>query len=376
MELDVYMLRITYLVGNGFDLQAKLPTKPHDIIDAYLQKISEELASKMPATNPGSVSTELLSVIQSAITNDYKLWGDFETALGSKLPEACAIVGFDSTQYAQTIEHFTRHLHAYITKINRRINAFKITPEHEEQFYRSAINCMRDGMRGDQQAKMQTVLDAHARDHWSIHYVNFNYTTLLDCMLLAASKSNKFLHSVTFGYSTFNRKLDPSVLHIHGNIADNHGIITGVDNASQILVPEYRDDPEVLDTLVKPRLNLERGDLVENETLQLIAQSNVICIYGMAMGQTDATWWKAIAEWLDNDKKDRILAINAWGNNTDILPRDNQRVNATALARFFNGAGISDNDVRSRLESRIAISRNSKVFDFGIDLSEKSDSKS
>lgn len=87
---------------------------------------------------------------------------------------------------------------------------------------------------------------------------------------------------------------------------------------------------------MKPRLNLERGDLVENETLQLIAQSNIICIYGMAMGQTDAIWWKAIAEWLDNDKKERGLAINAWSNNADILPRDNQRVNATALARFFN----------------------------------------
>ena len=191
-------------------------------------------------------------------------------------------------------------------------------------------------------------------------------------MLLAASKSGKFSHSVSFGYSSFERRLDSSVLHIHGNIADSHGIITGVDDASQIVVPEYRDNPEVLDTIVKPRLNLERGDLVENETLQLIAQSDIICIYGMAMGKTDATWWKAIAEWLDSDKEERILAINAWGNNADILPRDNQRANAAALARFFIGAGISDNDIRSRLESRIAISRNSKVFDLGIALSENS----
>ena len=94
---------------------------------------------------------------------------------------------------------------------------------------------------------------------------------------------------------------------------------------------------------MKLRLNLEHGDLVENEALQLIAQSNIICIYGMAMGQTDATWWKAIAERLDNDKKGRVLAITAWGNKADILPRDNQRVNADKLVYFFDGAGISGN---------------------------------
>lgn len=373
MERDVCMLRITYLVGNGFDLQAKLPTKPHDIIDDYLQTVDKELLAEMLKNGPDSALVQLLSVIQSTITNDYESWGDFETALGSKLPEACANAGFGPAQYAQAIEHFARHLHAYITKINQRITAFKITPELEERFYRSAINCMRDGMRGDQCAKMQTILDAHAKDNWSICYVNFNYTTLLDRVLFAASRSNKFSHSVSFGYSSFERRLNPSALHIHGNIADSHGIITGVDDASQIVVPGYRDDTEVLDTIVKPRLNMERGDLIENETLQLIAQSDIICIYGMAMGQTDATWWKAIAEWLDSDKDERILAINAWGNNADILPRDNQRANAAALARFFNGAGVSDNDIKSRLEPRIAIARNSKVFDLGIDLSEESE---
>lgn len=372
MERDVCMLRITYLVGNGFDLQAKLPTKPLSIIDSYLQEVSKELSAETLRNGPNSVLAKLLSTIQSAITSDYESWGDFETALGSKLAEACANAGIDSEQYAWAIEHFTRHLHAYLTKINQRIDALQITPALEGQFYRSTINCMRDGMRGDQRAKMQKVLDAFAQNHWSIRYVNFNYTTLLDRVLLAASRSNKFSHSVSFGLSSFERRLDPSVLHIHGNIADSHGIITGVDDASQIVVPGYRDDTEVLDTIVKPRLNLERGDLVENETLQLIAQSDIICIYGMAMGKTDATWWKAIAEWLGSDKEERILAINAWGNNADILPRDNQRANAAALARFFNGAGISDNDIRSRLESRIAISRNSKVFDLGIDLSENS----
>ncbi|MDM8302543.1 AbiH family protein [Collinsella tanakaei] len=376
MERDVCMLRITYLVGNGFDLQAKLPTKPHDIIDAYLQTVGKELSSEMLKNGPDSALVQLLSVIQATITNNYELWGDFETALGDKLAEACANAGFGSTQYAWAIEHFTRHLHAYITKINQRIAALKITPELEEQFYRSTISCMQDQMRGNQRTKMQTILAAHVKDNWSIRYINFNYITLLDRVLLAASRSNKFSRSVSVGYSSFERRLNPNALHIHGNIADSHGIITGVDDASQIVVPGYRDDAEVLDTIVKPRLNMERGDLVENETLQLIAQSNIICIYGMAMGKTDATWWKAIAEWLDSGTEERVLAINAWGNNSDISPRDNQRANDAALARFFDGAGVSDNDIKSRLEPRIAISRNSKVFDLDIDLSEDSDPKS
>lgn len=122
-------------------------------------------------------------------------------------------------------------------------------------------------------------------------------------------------------------------------------------------------------SVVKPQLNIDRGDLIDQAALNLINRADIICIFGMAMGTTDRTWWKAVSDWLDKGNDKHILAINAWGNESDIYPGDHRKIVSATLESFFLGAGISDASVKKRLEPRIVVSRNSKVFDFGIDLS-------
>lgn len=362
-------MRIVYLIGNGFDRQARLPTEPKTIVDNYKESLGREIEHELQKESPDVSQLMLLQTIHSAICDNYNTWGDFERALGSSLAIACRKASDEASFYERAVEHFTQFLYRYISELNERIEDFQIAQDIDSKFHHGAVSCMKDGMRNNHKQLIESMLQTHENENWICSFINFNYTTLIDRMVEISRSSGRVGRSIHNGSRTYTRKLDADVLHIHGNITDGHGIITGVDNPSQIEVPEFRDVSTVNSSVVKPQLNIDRGDLVEQATLNLIDRADIICIFGMAMGVTDRTWWKAITDWLDAGDGKRILAINAWGKESDVYPGDHRRIVSATLDSFFFGAGVSDASVRKRLEPSIVVSRNSKVFDFGIDLS-------
>lgn len=362
-------MHIVYLVGNGFDLQAKLPTAPQTIVEKYKYAIEKEIEFVKKTGDSASLHLEILQTIHESICDDYESWGDFECALGANLSTACRKVNENPLFYVQAVEHFVRFLYNYISALNTAVKNFRFPQDIDNKLIYGALSCMKDGMRDNHRRIIDTVIQERSREDWIISFINFNYTTLLDRVIETSQRSNRGVLTFHYGNCTYTRKTNAETLHIHGSISDGHGIITGVDNPSQIEVPKFRDDSAVLSAVVKPQLNIDRGDLVEQSSLELISRANIICIFGMAMGKTDGTWWRAIAEWLDKGDGKHILAINAWGVESDIFPRDNRRVVTATLDSFFNGAGINDSDTRKRLEPWIVISRNTKALNFGIDLS-------
>lgn len=362
-------MRIVYFIGNGFDRQARLPTEPKTIVDNYKESLGREIEHELQKESPNASQLMLLQTIHGAICDNYDTWGDFERALGSSLAIACRKASDEASFYERAVEHFTQFLYGYISELNERIEDFQIAQDIDSKFHHGVVSCMKDDMRNNHKQLIEAMLQTHVNEHWEISFINFNYTTLIDRMVEISRTSNHVSRSIQNGNYTYTRELDADVLHIHGNITDGHGIITGVDNPSQIEVPEFRNVPTVNSSVVKPQLNIDRGDLVEQAALNLINRADIICIFGMAMGVTDRTWWKAITDWLDAGDGKRILAINTWGRESDIYPGNHRRVVSATLDSFFLGAGVSDASLRKRLEPRIVVSRNSKVFDFGIDLS-------
>ena len=357
-------MNITYLIGNGFDLQAELPTNPLDIVNAFLGKYDKKPSSSAFENHAAPVATE--DLICSAMKDDYGSWGDFELALGASLAETRLKAGGTAQDYIKAIEFFDTFLSAYITDVNQKIDSLELPSNAGDRFHRGFTSLMKDGMTKEQQRRLNTILKDRRRENWNINIISFNYTTLLNRLLESTVQSGKANQSIMVGGSPHGRRIDPDILHLHGSVVEEHGIITGVDNASQITVAEYRDDPNVLDMLVKPRLNVEREDLADETALELIQQSSIICVFGMAMGTTDMTWWRTIANWLDEGAGERALIINKWDTEKVVIPPHLQRSTQSAIDGFFRGAGISDTDVRERLEPGVIVSRNSTSLDFGI----------
>lgn len=49
------------------------------------------------------------------------------------------------------------------------------------------------------------------------------------------------------------------------------------------------------------------GEYVDSRVYELLEKSNLIYIYGMSIGETDAIWWKRICDLLSQKQNLRII---------------------------------------------------------------------
>ena len=110
--------------------------------------------------------------------------------------------------------------------------------------------------------------------------------------------------------------------------------------------------------IVKPLLNqfLRQGN--DANTTSIIKQSTIICVYGMALGETDKKWWKLLIEWL-NGSAERQLVVYEYDDkyNTSTqfgwLEKEDLIINKLAQ---YSEMGEDIEKLRSRIH--IAIHKN------------------
>ncbi len=78
-------------------------------------------------------------------------------------------------------------------------------------------------------------------------------------------------------------------------------IILGVNDETQIKNDKLRTDYGKT-LLVKPFVNNRLETLVDEECRELINESDLICLFGLSLGETDATWWETIGEHIKNTR--------------------------------------------------------------------------
>ena len=114
-------------------------------------------------------------------------------------------------------------------------------------------------------------------------------------------------------YNNSFKTIVSSAIHIHGTINDP---ILGVDNASQIFNEELIKSGDVIGYLVKPLINTTLGSLVDAKAKKTIINADLICIYGMSLGETDATWWKLVGDKL---QKGSIVVLYVYDKDANNL---------------------------------------------------------
>ena len=82
--------------------------------------------------------------------------------------------------------------------------------------------------------------------------------------------------------------------HIHSKL--NGGMFLGVDNDSQLNSKVF--STKELSTLIKPLSNQIHNNNITDRVDKEITSSNIVVIYGTALGVTDLTWWKKIITFL------------------------------------------------------------------------------
>ena len=111
--------------------------------------------------------------------------------------------------------------------------------------------------------------------------ITLNYTNTLEKILEMNGTSSKLI-----GYNKVLR----NIYHVHGTLGNS--IIIGVDNEEQITNTTFRTNDDVKDLLIKMQSNQIMKETRHRQCENLIAEANVIILFGVSLGDTDLKWWK------------------------------------------------------------------------------------
>ncbi len=115
----------------------------------------------------------------------------------------------------------------------------------------------------------------------------------------------------------------------------------------------------MLDYLVKPRMNSNAGHLMDRHAREAIMSANMICIYGLSLGKTDATWWKLVGERLQAGRK--VVLFVHDNSGAPVQPRKLGSYKRKWAERFFTAASLPL-DKLTQLSSNLIIAPNTPIF--------------
>lgn len=275
-------MNILYLIGNGFDVNLGMKTSYADFYKYYIGKSS-------PSANIDALKTNI------AQYKDTNKWSDLEKGLGLyteqvKTASDLREVYFDIND---ELKYYLKDQVSTIAladlKLAEKLKSDLANPgKYFAQRY---------------QKEIENFISPTSYAHDAINIITFNYTDTIE-KILEVGNRNISLELSKKNPNGYKRILH-TINHIHGTLGDSE-LIMGVNDISQISKEEFRNDERVLDMLVKPTTTLNRGDLMDDNCISIINNANLICIFGLSLGETDNKWWSAIAQHM-KDTSTRII---------------------------------------------------------------------
>lgn len=334
-------MQITFFVGNGFDMRMGIKSSYDDFKANY-------------CALPKSEGT--IKKFQKSLIDDGALWSNFEKGLGQYTDKQA-----NQNEFVDCINDFTVELIKYLTKEETKIDISLCSPEIKKEMLRSF-----QGYDKNFDTKYRNQL----RDIISnggdltIRTVSFNYTHILDNCLKEAFEKDIVIGNHVWRSTRYQHKVSPETIHVHGALPGP--IITGVDNIEQIANKAWAKQKRFQELLIKPSINDRRGSLVDAEARKEIDNSNIICLFGMSIGETDKKWWSYIGGWL-RDSGHRLIVYDY----KEVLSTEELTLQTRFLRenetkdKFMSSAGINENE-KATIEDRIYVCINPTIFN--IDL--------
>lgn len=336
-------MNITFLIGNGFDIAAGIDTSYKSFYKWYCKQPSEKQHIE-----------DFKEMIAKDIENGGEYWSDFEWGLGRYtekfLPEAVDdyLDCYDDAQ--QGIVHY----------LNDLCKEYEYDSDKDAiKTAKSSIGAYYDGTSPAKKRIIQQLVNADKASSSEIHFISFNYTDILDRYVKLISEG----YLQTWKYSNSDRflKVHSSVIHVHGFL--NNYPILGVNDKSQIANQAFLEGAVFPNVLIKPQGVTSLGELWHEQAETVIAQSQIVCVYGMSLGATDAKWWRKLVEWLKASNSRHIIIF--WHSKdapNTISIRNRMMAENEVINKFFSYSNL-DISTQDVLKSRIHVCINyEKLF--------------
>lgn len=322
-------MNVLYIIGNGFDKAQGMKTSYPEFYQ-YL----------MANTDDGSV---LLQQLKKDIDANKELWSDMEEAFGqftSKVETA--------TDLEKLYFELSDCLQSYLKEEEKTfVPSDQLRKKFQDDFLSPGqfLGATDRGRYIEFAHRMTKGMD--------ISVMSFNYTDTLERLLSLGKGKDK-----NYGNSYYLRQ----IIHVHGTL--DNSIIIGVDNEDQIMNKKLSISEDVKDFLVKEQSNLAMKFTRHLVCEKLISEAQLIILYGVSMGKTDAHWWKLIGEQFK--KRDSLCVIQFLYVPNAISPTRRQllgRVEREQRIEFMKKIGFqNENDWPENTMKRLFFITNSEAF--------------
>lgn len=332
-------MNITFLLGNGFDLGLGLKTGYENFYDEY------SASGSAGNTNIDSFK----AMLKSRNSKDRKKiidWSDFEKAFGEHSQDFSVE---KKSNYIERFEDFVYSFNTYLEKEEKRLD-FSDTAMIAKTMNTAVATYFH--IRTADRESVQSIYNS-ADSRRIYNFVSFNYTKSVDECARILKQQLKPDTSRDVG----------QVLHIHGFVEEN--MIMGVNDATQIINEAFANDEDVIREIVKPRQNLDIRSNYEKQVVSVINASDIICVYGMSIGETDKKWWSHIAQWLAKSDK-RALIILKYDEKYDKRFPFRQNKFIDAVTNKFLELSEQAKEVRDKIRSRVFVGMNHNVFEMSL----------
>lgn len=325
-------MNITYLIGNGFDLQLGYKTKYTDFNKYYIDKYPEDLLAK-------------------EIKTRFKDWADLEYALG----EFCKKYKGDEGEFIQSKNNMDNALGEYMMQEMKRRLVFESGAATE---FRDKIVKVDETLPIKEGSRYRNTTGG-ASEVIQYQFVTYNYTDSLDAILEFTRKQLRPFNTHKCKDTIYEDRLIGPV-HVHGTMTSD--LILGVNDRDQVSVTKDVSEDLAL-AMVKPEINDNLGNDNNETTEAIIDQSKYIIVFGMSVGYTDIKWWKYIYNWLKKDASNRLILCEYISGGRVASGGQTAQRKSKKKRDFFEKVG-ADQAEYEKYRDQIIVVINSPTFTF------------
>lgn len=318
-------MNITFMIGNGFDLGCGLKSTYSDIYNEYIKTAS---------------NAKVIDEFKKMIEGNIGSWADFEMAMAKYSSR------FSSEEdFLICLRDFRKFVKIYISNEQRkfweRVKAADFLtnkPKYTKLILRASSEFYRSPSK-NRDSYFKALLDTE-----SVKYscVNFNYTNVFE--MLFKSFSN----------------IDMDIVHVHGSIDED--IVLGIDNISQLPDLAYHVSTKMNRAFVKTEYNAAIDITRIQETEKKIAKSDIICIFGLKLGDSDFSWRENVLSWLIDDVKHHLFVYKHSAIKcVDTDPDEQIELEEAYRREVLTSWGV-DSESQRAVESQVHIPIGRNIF--------------
>ncbi|MBM6742654.1 AbiH family protein [Enterococcus gallinarum] len=293
-------MNITFLLGNGFDIQCGLQTSYINFYEYILKKkYSIELTQDRNDKLVSKIDNMIYSEIYKSKDN-IDTWADLELQLGiftKRLKEENQDTKL-ADKFLDDFEVLREDLNDYLKGIQIQ-DDIQISDDFSDILFTTMDKFFYKVLEQEYD-EIKFMLSENTNSHFNYRFISFNYTNSLEIILQNCKKTAK---NNSFNSSNLQQILNKEVINVHGVI--DRFLTLGLNDETQ-LASDFFDKDDLID-LLKPDSLANSREYRRRNAENTIENSDIIVIFGMSMGSTDKHWWEKIADVLLKAKNKKMI---------------------------------------------------------------------